>query len=87
MDNKEINLLFNLTILIHEDKWFEDNKSKGWFSNNKPRRSREEVQEWVAKQLAKNLQIYTIPCGMSWGVLTDKEQFDEYWKENSKIDV
>ena len=73
MTQSEINTLYNLTILIHEHEWFGKRK--------KPR-DREEVQEWVSKQLEN---IYTIPCGMSWVVLTTKEEFDEYWNEHSKI--
>ena len=76
MDQKQIDTLFNLTILIHEHEWFGKRK--------KPR-DREEVQEWVAKKLASTMSIYTIPMGMSWGVLTDKENFNKYWDENSKI--
>ncbi len=75
MEQKEINLLYNLTITIHEHEWFGKRK--------KPR-DREEVQEWVAKQLADS-EIYTTPCGSSWGVLTTKEHYDEYWNEHSKI--
>lgn len=75
MTQEEINLLYQLTITIHEHEWFGKRK--------KPR-DREEVQEWVAKKLAF-LDIYTIPCGMSWGILTTKEDFDKYWSEHSKI--
>jgi len=57
----------NLTILIHEHEWFGKRK--------KPR-DREEVQEWVAKKLASCMDIYTTPCGMSWGVLTTKEEVE-----------
>lgn len=76
MSQEEINFLYNITILIHENEWFGKRKNP---------RNREEVQEWVSKQLAINLDIFTIPCGMSWGVLTTKENFEEYWKENSKV--
>ena len=77
MTQKEVDLLFNLTIVVHENEWFGKRK--------KPR-DREEVQEWVARQLADAQEIYTIPCGMSWGVITTKERFDEHWKEKGKID-
>ena len=76
MDQKQIDTLFNLTILIHEHEWF---------GKRKKHRDREEVQEWVAKKLASTMSIYTVPMGMSWGVLTDKENFNKYWDENSKI--
>lgn len=77
MTQDEIDLIFNLTITIHEDKWFGENGK---------RRDRNEIQEWVAIRLANMLNIYTIPCGMGWGILTTKEHFDEYWNENGKID-
>lgn len=76
MTQEEINTLFNITIVLHESKWFGERK--------KPR-DREQVQQWVAEKLASSLQIYTIPCGMSWGTLVDKDRYEEYWKENSKI--
>ena len=43
------------------------------------------MQEWVSKKLASTMGVYTIPMGMSWGVLTDKENFNRYWNDNSKI--
>ena len=76
MDQKQIDTLFNLTILIHEHEWFGERKKT---------RNREEVQEWVSKKLASTMDVYTIPMGMSWGVLTDKENFNRYWNDNSKI--
>lgn len=39
----------------------------------------------LLKKLASCMDIYTTPCGMSWGVLTTKEKFDEYWDEHGKI--
>lgn len=76
MTQKEINLLFELTIMVHEQEWF---------GPRKKRRNREEVQEWVAKQLADSMEIYTTPCGSCWGILVTQEEFNEYWKEHSKI--
>ena len=76
MTQEEINVLYSITITIHQEEWFGKRK--------KPM-DRDKVQEWVAKQLAEALDIYTIPQGMSWGVLVDKKTFDEYWKENSKL--
>jgi hypothetical protein len=73
MTQEEVNILYELTIIIHEDKWFGKRKSP---------RDREEVQKWVTMQLANNLNIYTTPCGSSWGVLTTKENFDKYWSEH-----
>ena len=87
MTQEQINYLFNITILIHENEWFGDTKKKCLFGKEKKiRRDREEVQEWVAKKLAETMEVYTIPVGMSWGSLVDKETFDKYWSENSKID-
>ena len=76
MTQKEIDVLFELTLTVHE---------KNWFGKRKDKRDRDEVQEWVAKQLANSLGIYTIPCGASWGVLTTEENFDVYWSKNSEI--
>lgn len=76
MTQKEIDFLFNVTIVIHEEKWFGEGKR---------RRDREEVQEWVAQKLANALGTYTIPVGSSWGRLVPKFEFDEYWKEHSKL--
>jgi hypothetical protein len=76
MTQEEVNTLYSLTIFIHEHKWFGERKNA---------RDREEVQEWVAKKLASCMDIYTTPCGMSWGVLTTKEEFEKYWDERSKI--
>jgi hypothetical protein len=73
---EQIDFIYNLTILIHEHQWF------GTRDNS---RDRDELQEWVAKQLASGLNIYTTPCGASWGILVTKEQFEKYWKEHSKI--
>lgn len=72
MTQEEIDTLYSITIILHEDKYFGKRK--------KPLQ-RELVQKWVAEQLAKTLNIYTVPCGMSWGVLTTKEHFDEYWQD------
>jgi len=77
MTQQEIDLIFTLTICVHEDKWFGENGK---------RRDRNEVQEWVAMRLANMCAIYTIPCGMGWGVITSRKYFDEYWSENGKID-
>ena len=78
MKQEQIDTLYQLTILIHEHEWFGQRNNK---------RDRDEVQEWVAKKLASCMDIYTTPCGMSWGVLTTKEEFDKYWNEHSKINV
>lgn len=75
MTQEEVDLIFSITISIHENEWFGERK--------KPR-GREEVQEWVVKNLTLR-NVYTVPVGMSWGMLTSKEYFDEYWSENSKI--
>lgn len=65
-----LDTLFSITIAIHEHEWFG--------KRNNPK-DRDEVQKWVAKQLASTHQIYTIPCGASWGVITTKQKFNEYW--------
>lgn len=78
MTQKEVDVLFEMMLEIHENNWFG--------TRNKPKR-RDVMYEWVSKQLAKNLEVYTIPIGASWGVLVSKERFDEYWKENSNIKV
>jgi hypothetical protein len=72
MTQKELDVLFSLTISIHEHEWFN-------------KRNRDQVQEWVAKQLAESLGIFTIPIGMSWGSTVSKEHFDEYWNKHGKI--
>jgi len=76
MTQKEIDLIFNITIILHEDEYF--NIPKPWFSlfqfNKSQRRDRNETQKWVAEQLA-TAGIYTVPVGMSWGVLTTEEYY------------
>lgn len=64
MTQDEINTVYSITIKIHTDPWFKD-------------KTRDEVQEWVRKALG-SMEIYTVPCGMSWGALADKEWYDEY---------
>lgn len=82
MNQTEINLLYSITLSIHEDEWFANEKGNRGFPPK--RRDREEVQQWVAEKLG-NGGIYTVPVGMSWGVLVDKEYFDEYWEKHSKM--
>jgi len=85
MTQQEVDTIFNITILIHESEWFLNRfGKKGLFSKIPKRRDREQVQEWVAKQLA-SIEVYTIPCGMSWGVLVTKEEFDKYWTNRIKV--
>lgn len=71
MNQKMIDTLFSITIEIHENRWFGERTDP---------KKREDVQAWVAKQIAEIHGIYTIPSGASWGVITTKEKFDEYWK-------
>lgn len=78
MTQEQIDVLYELTIIIHDDEWFG--------VRNNPR-DRNDVQEWVAKKLSECMKIYTIPCGMSWGTLVTKEQFDTYWSMYSKVDI
>ena len=67
-----IDLIFSITINIHEHSWFKEKN-----------RTRDEVQEWVSKQL-KNNNIYTLPIGSSWGILTTKENYEENIKNGEK---
>lgn len=76
MTQKEVDIFFALAIEIHINDWFG--------KREKPK-DREIAMEWVTKQLAKNLEVYTIPVGSSWGVIVDKETYDNYWKDNSKV--
>ena len=76
MTQKELDVIFEIAITLHENEWFG--------KRNEPK-DRETVQEWVAAMLADNLNIYTIPCGVSWGVLTTKEEYEKYWNEHSKL--
>lgn len=39
-------------------------------------KTQEERMEWVAKQL-RDCGFYTIPSGASWGVLVDKDRYEE----------
>ena len=73
MNQKELDAVFSITILIHENPWFRTKKR---------RRSREEVQAWVADQLAKAVEVYSIPVGASWGTIVSRERYDEF--HNSK---
>ena len=75
MTQKEIDTIFSITITIHENKFFGEGK----------RIDREIVQEWTARQLAIMHEIYTIPCGSSWGVIVSEETYNNYWKENTKL--
>ena len=70
MTQKEVDVVFNITIMIYEHEWFKEKK-----------RTRDEVQAWVADQLAKACNIYTIPIGMSWGSIVSEERYNEYHKE------
>jgi len=68
MTQKEIDLVYSLTIMILEDPCFKENK-----------RTRDEVQAWVTKQLGNN-GICTRPIGQSWGVICSKENMEEFLK-------
>lgn len=46
--------------------------------------NRDDLQDWVRTQLAEHLNVYSVPCGMSWGVLAYKEQYEQYLKEKRK---
>jgi hypothetical protein len=76
MTQKEVDIIFSLTIAVHEREWF--GKRKNPVDRNK-------AQEWVAEQLALCLGIYTVPIGCSWGAITSKEHYEEYWAENSNF--
>lgn len=68
MTQKEIDLVFNITIVLYEHPWFKEKE-----------RTRDEVQNWVREKLG-NHEIFTIPVGMSWGLLVSKEHYNEYSK-------
>ena len=70
MTQKEVDVLFNITIVLHENEFFGLRKSP---------LDRNEVQKWVAQKLTE-IDIYTLPIGMSWGVIVTKE----YWEEHHK---
>lgn len=72
IDQELINLIFSITINIHEHSWFKEKN-----------RTRDEVQNWVSEKL-RNHGIYTFPSGMSWGVLTTKEFYEENIKNDEK---
>jgi hypothetical protein len=76
MTQEQIDTLFQMTIMIHENSWF---------GSTVGRRDRDEVQEFVAMHLSVCLDIHTIPCGASWGVIVDKDEFNDYWNKNGKI--
>lgn len=80
MTQKELDLVYNITILIYENEWF---KAK--------ERTRDEVQEWVREQLEK-AGILSWPVGMSWGMLCSPELLavfkaneEEYKQEKLKL--
>jgi hypothetical protein len=75
MLQSEVDILFSISLVIHEESWF---------GKRTEPRDREEVQEWIAKQLAL-MKIYTAPCGASWGVLCSEEQYKEYYTKNGKL--
>ena len=61
MDQKDVNFLFNISILIFEHPWFKEKN-----------RTRDECQGWVADQLREH-GIDTHPIGMSWGSIVTPE--------------
>jgi hypothetical protein len=65
MTQEEVDLIFSITSTMYNHSWFKDSE-----------RTEAEIQKWVAEKL-ESLDIYTIPCGMSWGVLTDKQIRDD----------
>lgn len=65
MTQKEINLVFKIALAIFENPWFK-----------KKKRTREDVQNWVAKQLIDH-KIYTILIGDK-RMVVDKEYYDEF---------
>lgn len=81
MTQEEVNTIFAITIMLHEEAFF----AKGDAKQRKHRINREIAQEWVARQLATSLEVYTIPVGSSWGVIVDKERYTAYWNENSQL--
>jgi hypothetical protein len=65
MTQKEINLVFKIAVTIYEHPWFK-----------KEKRTKEDVQNWVTKQLTDH-KIYTILIGDK-RMVVDKEYYDEF---------
>lgn len=76
MTQEEVDTLFSIAITIHRDEWFGERDKITTKSTDK-------VAKWVARQLAESQNIYTIPVGASWGVLTTEKKFNEYWEKNN----
>ena len=76
MTNNELDAIYQIAFMIHGNEWFGKRENP---------RDIKEVQEWVAKQLAGSLNVYIVPCGAAFGVLTTKDDFDKYWNENGKL--
>ncbi len=70
MTQKELNLVYNITVVLATDPWFKN-------------KSRDEVQEWVRDSLAK-AGIYSISLGSSWGVLCDEQTYNDYQNDNKQ---
>lgn len=73
MIQEEVDLVYNITIVLHENPWF-----------RKRIRTRDEVQEWVRLQLGE-AGVHTIPVGSSWGALVGKTNYEEYNKKHPKL--
>lgn len=65
MTQGEVDLVYRITIIMYEHPWFKEKS-----------RTRDEVQNWVREQLSQH-NIFTVPVGMSWGVLTDENYYIE----------
>lgn len=65
MTQYELDVVFGITSTIYMEPWFKEKE-----------RTLAEVQAWVAEQLAF-YGIFTVPVGASWGILTNKETYDD----------
>lgn len=70
MTQSEVDVVFSITITIHQEKYF---------GKRIDPLDRDELQRWVAKQLADALNIYTTPVGSCWGIITTKDKYDIYY--------
>jgi hypothetical protein len=64
-EQRIIDATFEIAFLVRDPK-YRDN-----FENM----SREEFAEWISKQLLGSCNIKLEPCGSSWGVITNTQEF------------
>lgn len=71
-----INTIFYIAHTINQDQIFGERKNQA---------NRELVTTWVTEQLNRFFDIYTVPMGSCHGFITDKAQYDKYWKNKKKV--